>query len=402
MADRQEREHARGWERAAELLLEHGEYAPLELLIRLGRLGYADYEAWRRGDGAPLASRLRGNPERIAALLEGAAAYCRARGLEHVTDEWTAWGAPDQELQLAQDPQWRELLAGRYRVPATRTQLDLFEDAGATVLERDAADALSRGAPEAAEQAVAALAERCPDHPRLGAYQRLASGLQPPASIDDPAAYLDAVLEALEPAATEVLGAGARDFLAPHWRALTDALAADQPFDPGRPRLHASYTAARAADWEAVHAAVLAEPGWGHHPVLIERLLEAARHRGDRDGALAAAARLCWDHPEDAERVLPGDERLGATWQAFADSDPELATADFPAWCLLFRGWRLPALEAGTVAHAEALETARAADAVVAARQEDSADEGAARRRLQTQRPELLEQYLAHRAAPRR
>ena len=401
MVDRRARERVRGQERAAEQLLEQGEYAPLELLIRLGRLGYADYEAWRRGDGEPLAARLRGNPERIAALLEGAAAYCQARGLEYVTDTWTAWGAPDQTLQLAHDPQWQERLAGRYRVPATRTQLDLFEDAGATVLERDAAAALSRGAPDAAERAVAALAERCPDHPRLGAYQRLATGLHRPACIDDPPAYLDAVLEELEPAATEVLGAGARDFLTPHWRALTDALAA-QPFDAGWPRLHASYTAARAADWEAVRAAVLAEPGWGRHPVLIERLFEAARHRGDRDGALAAAARLCWDHPEDAERVLPGDERLGPAWQAFSDSDPVLATADFPAWCLLFRGWRLPAIGAETVAHAEALETARAADAVVAARRDDSADEGAARRRLQARRPELLEHYLAHRATPRR
>ncbi len=192
-------------------------------------------EAWRRGDGEPLAARLRGNPERIAALLEGAAAYCQARGLEYVADTWTAWGAPDQTLQLAHDPQWQERLAGRYRVPATRTQLDLFEDAGATVLERDAAAALSRGAPDAAERAVAALAQRCPDHPRLGAYQRLATGLHRPARIDDPPAYLDAVLEELEPAATEVLGAGARDFLTPHWRALTDALAA-QPFDTGWPR----------------------------------------------------------------------------------------------------------------------------------------------------------------------
>ena len=31
------------------LLLEHGEYVPLALLLHEGRLDYRDYEAWRRG-----------------------------------------------------------------------------------------------------------------------------------------------------------------------------------------------------------------------------------------------------------------------------------------------------------------------------------------------------------------
>ncbi len=100
--------------------------------------------------------------------------------------------------------------------------------------------------------------------------------------------------------------------------------------------------------------------------------------------------------------MLPGDEQLGASWQAFADSDPVLATPDFPAWCLLFRGWRLPAIEADTVVNGEALETARAADAIMAARLAGGTDEGAARRRLQDRRPVLLEHYLAHLATSQR
>ena len=32
-----------------QLLMEHGEYVPLELLLATNRLGYEDYRAWREG-----------------------------------------------------------------------------------------------------------------------------------------------------------------------------------------------------------------------------------------------------------------------------------------------------------------------------------------------------------------
>ena len=37
-----------------QLLLEHGAYAPIELLLATNRLSYKDYRAWRKGTLASL------------------------------------------------------------------------------------------------------------------------------------------------------------------------------------------------------------------------------------------------------------------------------------------------------------------------------------------------------------
>ena len=64
------------------LLLEQGVYAPVELLLVLGRLRFADYEAWRCGDIATLEPALSDAQVGLDKLLEEAATYARALGLE--------------------------------------------------------------------------------------------------------------------------------------------------------------------------------------------------------------------------------------------------------------------------------------------------------------------------------
>ena len=61
------------------LLLEQGSFAPLELLFATGRLLYADYEAWRRGEVGSLDEVLMGRREAVREELERAVAYARAR-----------------------------------------------------------------------------------------------------------------------------------------------------------------------------------------------------------------------------------------------------------------------------------------------------------------------------------
>src|SRR6185437_10689799 len=63
------------------LLLEQGAFAPLELLLANGRLLYADFEAWRRGEVGRLDEVLMGHREATREELEQAAAYARALGL---------------------------------------------------------------------------------------------------------------------------------------------------------------------------------------------------------------------------------------------------------------------------------------------------------------------------------
>ncbi len=51
------------------LLLEQGEYHPLEFLLQEGRLSYADYESWRNGEIRDLSEMLFGDPEQITKTL---------------------------------------------------------------------------------------------------------------------------------------------------------------------------------------------------------------------------------------------------------------------------------------------------------------------------------------------
>ena len=48
-----------------QLVMEHGECSPLELLLATNRLGYEDYRAWREGRLAHLDAVLAGGPHEV-------------------------------------------------------------------------------------------------------------------------------------------------------------------------------------------------------------------------------------------------------------------------------------------------------------------------------------------------
>ena len=75
------------------------------------------------------------------------------------------------------------------------------------------------------------------------------------------------------PAASALLGARRRDFLAPLWRDIARALDA-APFNPAKPERHASRAYREGLDWERMRRSVLAVPGYESEPVLLARLAE--------------------------------------------------------------------------------------------------------------------------------
>ncbi len=68
--------------RVDQLLLEQGEYLPLEFLLAEGRLLYSDYENWRGGELEVLDEKLFGDATQIQKDLSQAAGYAQALGLE--------------------------------------------------------------------------------------------------------------------------------------------------------------------------------------------------------------------------------------------------------------------------------------------------------------------------------
>jgi hypothetical protein len=159
--------------------------------------------------------------------------------------------------------------------------------------------------------------------------------------LDQPVADAGAELARLEetvtPLADGLLGPASRHLLVPLWRRLSSALQ-DRPYDPARPRLHASYAAARALDWSQVRGAVEGEVGWQREPLLLERHALACEHQQALADALPAWFRLCWHFPEHAAALESSSNRtVTELWLAFQDLETALPVSSFPAWLLVQR-----------------------------------------------------------------
>lgn len=319
------------------LLMERGEYHPLEFLLQEGRLSYGDYEAWRNGEVRDLSELLFGDQARILATLEQAAVYLQRLG-------WAAerliyrqrGGADARPLRFSQDLRLDDCFHQAYRKPQDQSQLDLFTDTSTTYLVNGVTQALKTLNAGDARQSLQQLCEAAPDHAHLGELERLVEALE---SLEYPVVDAKAEMRRLDSETCELaerhLGKAHRQLLIPLWRRLTAALRG-QAFDPSRPERHASHTAMRAGDWPGVRQAVEGEVDWQQQAVLLERHARACTHLSDRPAELRSWCRLCWRFPHWAERLEScGDVTLGDSWRAFLDLEPELPAEDFPAWLLL-------------------------------------------------------------------
>jgi len=321
-----------------QLLLERGEYRPLEFLVREGRLDYGDYEAWRNGEVRDLSELLFGDPEQIVQTLLQAAEYLQRRGWESERLVYRPRGGSGTEaLRFSQDQRLDDCFHGAYRKPADRPQLDLFTDTSATYRVNGVIRALERLDAADARHSLSQLSETAPDHPHLGELERLTEALESLGSDRD--MDVEEALRRLQGETTWLaerhLHRASGQLLIPLWRRLSTALA-DHPFGPSRPELHLSYTAAQARDWPEVRRGVEREAAWNRQAVLLERHALACSELREEAAALKSWYLLCWQFPERGDRLEKcGDHALKGAWQDFLDLDPELPVQAFPAWLLL-------------------------------------------------------------------
>ena len=330
------------------LLLEQGAFAPLELLLATGRLLYADYEAWRRGEVARLDEVLMGRREAVREELEQAAAYARALGLAEQRQEFLApddSGSRSGAARISADERLAALIATRYVTARSAPQMDLFFDNPVAALVNGLTQSIAALDAHEAARRLNRLYWQEPNHPDLPAFDRLLAGLE---RLGRPIADCGEELEfitAVAPEAWRLLGARARDLLVPLWRHLAEALGAT-PYSPHTPMLHASYAWGEAQGWAEVAASVLEEPQWWCHVPLAVRLIESGLRRRRRGEALFAWFQLCWHAPERVAEALEALKfpDLQAPWQRFLEWEDGLfegtggsapGPADFPAWMLL-------------------------------------------------------------------
>ncbi len=288
-------------------------------------------------------------------------------------------------------------------------QLDLFIDGRDAFLVHEVVTSLVGRDRGRAEIGLERLRDEHPFHPDLPALALLVASLNSPppspATHATVTAGIEAVHQALAPAAQRVLGADAATFLQPLWKALA-ATVASLPFDKAHPRAHLSWLCQQYGDWAAVRAAVEAEPDWTASACLRYRLGLARHHLGELEAAIRLWLPLCWMDPLLFARRAPTlpSTVLCEGWEAFERAvsfDEWLAdttdpTVWFPAWLLLrhrglvhlFQADEVP--DAGTAARAfrhllslVPLESQGLSDAVV--RQ---------RRALQQLSPDFFRYYL--------
>ena len=388
-----------------QLVMEQGEYVPLELLLATNRLAYEDYRAWRAGRLETLDAVLADGTPETRVWLDGARSWADALGLAAEPAVHHGWEENAGTVLVASaDPGLNALLNTRFRHTREHAQLDLFLDSAQTVAVNALLDALTARDAGKARGALEQLVRIDRDHGQRFHAARLISALETPAP-EKPERGLEQ-LERMErewtPAASSLLGARRRDFLAPLWRDIARALD-PVPFDPSKPERHASRAYRAGLDWERMRRSVLAVAGHEKEPVLLTRLAEAHWRLRERARAIETWFTLCHLAPEEFARLIEApdfpDWALRSAWRVALESDlePQMTPAWFPAWMLLEE----PGL-AGVLAPRDTGDdpSSRAFDAVIALLAHPAPDARGIelRRALQAIHPGLLRRFLAKRA----
>ena len=127
-----------------QLLMEHGEYVPLELLLATNRLAYEDYRAWREGRLETLDAVLADAQRESCAWLEAAQSWACALALTAEPTVHHGWATNAGTALVASiDLRLNALLITHFRHIREHDQLDLFIASAQTAAINALVDALA-------------------------------------------------------------------------------------------------------------------------------------------------------------------------------------------------------------------------------------------------------------------
>ena len=321
----------------------HGFYSPLELLLGTNRLGYDDYQAWRRGDHRTLDALLPAGVADTRALLEEADAW--VRGLHLEAEAVSFLGAERHagvELKASANAALDNLLRVEYRRDVDRAQPDLFLDGAQAQVQNQLVEAITARDAATAREKLRHLVSLDAKHWAIDHAVALIDALQAPRPDRPEAARrrLNALENRWIPAASALLRAGARDFLSPLWRDLGRALEGVS-YEPRDAKGHASWAYLNGLDWPNVKRTILEVPNWASEPQLQTWLALARWRLAEYREAMRSWFALCWHFPahfaECVESPIFPDPSLQRAWEEARDQDldPPVTPPWFPAWLLI-------------------------------------------------------------------
>ena len=318
-----------------QLLMDHGEYAPVELLLAEGRLLYSDYESWLNGDIEYLEDMLFGDPGHIKSLLQQADSYAAQLPMLSPQPMELARQNSRQAKAFSRNPTLEKIFATRYQKADNQPQMDLFFDGGAGNLVNGIILELASNDFVEARRLLEQLYDTQPDNTKLNDLETLVQYGERSHDSTDSAADLDYLQKHVTPVAQTHMAQRAREYLVPQWRRLTNSLT-NKKFDNSSPELHASYTAMHAMDWHTARQAIEQEARWRDNPILLLRHVQACTRLWQLNEAILSWFYLCWTFPQDTDVVTAQvDHGLRHQWLEFLDLEPELEPRVFPAWQLL-------------------------------------------------------------------
>jgi hypothetical protein len=377
-------------QRIDQLLMETGEYSPLELLFAEGRLMYTDYQAWMNGETDYLEDALFGDPEHIKAMLQQAQSYVSKLPM------LSAHRSSTRSHSFSRNPALETTFNTVYRKAEDQPQMDLFVDGGAGNLINGITLALSQNDFAEARRLLEQLYDVQPDNAKLADLETLVTfGEQPLGAKRDIAGELDYLQNYLTALAQAHLAQHARGYLVQQWWRLTDLLK-EHAFDPEQPTLHASFTAIYAMDWRQVKQSIEKEAQWRNHPVLLLRHVQACSRLRQSAQAILSWFCLCWQFPQHADiDAAQADQDLKNAWLDFLEMEPELPAEAFPAWHLFNK----PGLAKTLPKHDDVLdnELYEIIQRLLQSRQSnDTSQEMVLRQQIKTQYPEFFQHLIKH------
>jgi len=382
-----------------QLLLEQGDYSPLDFLLQEGRLNYDDYEAWRNGDIDHLDTVLFGNTDQITELLTQAKSYLQRLGLQCESVQYHTWREqPPRPLCFSQNSVLDSCFHQQFRKAQDQPQMDLFMDAPANNLVNGIQQALINRNETEARRQLERLYDTAPDHAKLADLEQLVSAMENLATpVNDVANDMQALQAQLTPLADTLLGKDSHNLLVPQWRRLSEALR-HAPYNDAAPMLNSSYCALQAMDWNTTRQAVEQVPHWQCNLILLQRHGRACSRLRLTPAALMSWFLLCWQFPDHVETIASDfDADVKRYWHDFLDIDPELPPQTFPAWLLLRNAGLVNILPApendATLPYTDAYRTLYSLQTDKNKASED-ADEINKRALLKQQDSELFQHYL--------